>query len=32
MRIKSGVLDYINDDLDKYTTYLDGAYLFRFSI
>lgn len=28
MRIKSGVLDYINDDLDKYTTYLDGAYYF----
>lgn len=28
MRIKSGVLDYINNDLDKYTTYLDGAYYF----
>ena len=28
MRIKSGVLDYINDDLDKYTTYLNGAYYF----
>lgn len=32
IRIKSGVLDYINNDLDKYTTYLDGDYLFRFSI
>lgn len=28
IRIKSGVLDYINNDLDKYTTYLDGAYYF----
>lgn len=28
MRIKSGVLNYINNDLDKYTTYLDGAYYF----